>query len=301
MKVLHIDTGNEMRGGQYQVLLLLKSLRDAGHRVSLLAKRGAPLLEKAKSVGFAVQSATFINIWKESPAYDILHAHDARAHSFASLASRRKFVVSRRVAFPIPNVAVSRWKYRQPARYLAISQAVAKELFKAGVEPRKVDIVYDAVEPTPPRDPSIPADRIVALSTSDPLKGRDLIEQASLRSGLPVVFSTDLPRDFERASMFVYISRAEGLGSAALLAMQMGVPVIASRIGGLPELIEHGVTGLLTENDAGEIAAAMERLNSDEELTAKLVSGASEKVNRQFSPRALVEGTLAAYQRALDS
>ena len=46
--------------------------------------------------------------------------------------------------------------------------------------------------------------------------------------------------------MFVYITESEGLGSAVLLAMAAGTPVIASRVGGLPEAIEDGVNGLLT-------------------------------------------------------
>ena len=45
MRILHLDSGREMRGGQWQVLRLLEGLRAAGHDVTLLARAGAPLAE----------------------------------------------------------------------------------------------------------------------------------------------------------------------------------------------------------------------------------------------------------------
>ena len=61
-------------------------------------------------------------------------------------------------------------------------------------------------------------------------------------------------------ALFLYITHSEGLGSAVLLAMAAGVPVIASNVGGLPEIVEHERTGLLTENTAQAIANAIRRL-----------------------------------------
>ncbi len=66
--------------------------------------------------------------------------------------------------------------------------------------------------------------------------------------------------------MFVYITRSEGLGSAILLAMSAGVPVVASNIGGIPEIVVDGESGLLVENDAAQIAAAILRLKQDREF-----------------------------------
>src|SRR5205807_110540 len=109
------------------------------------------------------------------------------------------------------------WKYRRAARYLAVSQFVARELEAAGIRKEKIDVVYDGVEPqegTQDWKPEYPA---VALASHDVKKGRDLVEQAAEFAHVPVVFSEDLARDLRRASMFVYITRSEGLGSAVLL------------------------------------------------------------------------------------
>ena len=257
---MHIDTGREMRGGQRQVLLLLKGLREAGHQSTLLARERSPLWGAAGGQGFPVYAAHVKQVWRHSRDADIFHVHDARAHTAAALASLCKFVVSRRVAFPVRRAVTSKWKYQRAARFLAVSEFVARELEAAGIRREKIDVVYDGVEPSE----SIEAWRAdypaVALASRDPQKGRDLIEQAAEISGVRVVFSEDLARDLRRASMFVYITRSEGLGSAALLAMNRGIPVIASCVGGLTEVLANGVSGILVENDAREIARAMKRI-----------------------------------------
>jgi hypothetical protein len=300
LRILHIDTGSEMRGGQHQVLLLMKTLRKTGSEQQLLVRHAAPLAEFALSAGFPVYIGGLTSAWRLSRSVDIVHAHDARAHSWAA-ASAARFVVSRRVAFPVKRTPASRWKYARAARYLAVSQYVARELESAGIPREKSDIVYDAVETPatmPGWDPSAPA---VALASTDPMKGRDLVERAAHLSGVPVLFSADLTHDLQHASMFVYITRSEGLGSAALLAMSLGVPVVASAVGGLPEIVEHHQTGLLTGNEEGSIALAMRRIREEPNLSLHVRSAAFTSVSERFSPERMAQDTLASYGRAIVS
>lgn len=296
---MHIDTGIEMRGGQYQVMLLLEGLREAGHKGILLAREGGPLAIAASRSGFEVYPAQAKELWQRSKGSTIVHAHDARAHTLSAIATRGKFVVSRRVAFPVRRSVASAWKYRRAARFLAVSQFVAEELQAAGIRREKIDVVYDAVEPHPPVvewRADLPA---VALASTDPEKGRDLIAEAARLSGIPMVFSSDLKEDLRRASMLVYITRSEGLGSATLLAMSMGVPVIASRIGGLAEVFADGVSGLYVGNRAEEIAAAMCRLLSDPALARTLCEAAKRTIAERFTREHLVRATVSSYERAL--
>jgi hypothetical protein len=300
LRILHIDTGAEMRGGQHQVLLLLKTLQKMGCEQTLLVRRAGPLVEMARSAGVLVHIGGLATAWRLARSVDIVHAHDARAHTWAA-SSASPFVVSRRVAFPVKRTPPSRWKYARAARYLAVSEYVGRELESAKIPPQKIDIVYDAVEPQasmPAWDPAAPA---VALASTDPMKGRDLVERAAHVSGVPVAFSNNLALDLRHASMFVYITRSEGLGSAALLAMSLGVPVVASAVGGLPEIVEHQQTGLLTGNDERTIARAMRRIREEPELTLQMRSAAFARVTERFSPERMAQDTLASYGRAIGS
>lgn len=295
MRILHIDSGREMRGGQWQVWYLLHGLRDRGHEVKLLARPGGALVRRAIAAGFDANPLTVAAIWKGRGWAGVIHAHDARSHLLAVLLGRA-VVVSRRVAFPIRTGLLSRWKYRRVDHYIAISGCVAAKLTEAGVESDSISVVYDGVPLLPEIDLSSRS-LVVAPATTDPMKGSDLVAQAAGIAGVEVVFSSDLARDLERAALFVYITRSEGLGSAALLAMARGVPVIASRIGGLIEAVEDRESGLLVENTPASISQAMQTLLGDPELRSQLGRAGRERVKRLFTVTAMIEGTLRVYEK----
>jgi glycosyltransferase involved in cell wall biosynthesis len=296
VRILHIDTGRELRGGQRQVLLLMRGLRERGHDCELLARPDAPLWREAVSLQFPVASATLWNVRKHSADVNIVHAHDAHAHTLAALASRRRFVVSRRVAFPVKRGRFSRWKYARACRYLAVSHFVAGELIAAGVPEYRIEVVYDGVEQRAHPAPRSEC-KFVALDSSDPLKGRAIISEAARLAGIPVQFSNDLERDLPAASVFLYATKSEGLGSAALFAMSLEIPVIASRVGGLPEIIENRVTGLLVENRPESFAEAMKQLQDSPETRREMGHAARLRIERDFMADQMVERMLAAYLR----
>jgi glycosyltransferase involved in cell wall biosynthesis len=288
-----------MRGGQRQVVLLLRALRQARHQSVLLARKYSPLWHAAEQAGFAAYPAQSTELWKRSSDCDLVHAHDAHAHTIAVTASRRPFVVSRRVSFLVKTGLLSALKYRKAARYLAVSQIVMEQLKAANISQDKIDLVYDAVgdvEPAEPWSPEFPA---VALASRDPDKGRDLIERAAAHSGIEVIYSDDLPRDLKRASMFVYITRNEGLGSAALLAMKMGVPVVASAVGGLHEVFIDGESGLYVNNDVTDIIKAMRRIFANTGLAHKLITAGKARIEERFTVEHMLQATLASYRRVI--
>jgi glycosyltransferase involved in cell wall biosynthesis len=100
----------------------------------------------------------------------------------------------------------------------------------------------------------------------------------------------------KHARLFLYITRSEGLGSAVLLAMAAGVPVIASGVGGLPEIVQHERTGLLTENTPQAIAGAVRRLTEDRALARALAAQARAVVEQEFSVDRMVAGTIGVYE-----
>ena len=91
----------------------------------------------------------------------------------------------------------------------------------------------------------------------------------------------------------------EGLGSAALLAQSAGVPVIASRVGGLAEAIEDGVTGTLVNQTAAAFAEAIAEILLDPARLARYGDAGRQRVAAHFSVDRLIARTLEEYEIAL--
>ncbi|HBH96166.1 MAG TPA: lipopolysaccharide heptosyltransferase II [Candidatus Omnitrophica bacterium] len=89
----------------------------------------------------------------------------------------------------------------------------------------------------------------------------------------------------------------ESFGRTVIEAQAAGVPVIASRLGALAEIVEDGTTGLLVPpGDAGALAAAIARLIGDEPLRRRLVQAARERVEGRFRLEGMVDGYEAVYR-----
>ncbi len=292
-RILHLDAGREMRGGQWQALRLIEGLRRQGADCTLLAPRGAPLFRKAREIALDVRPLTLWAVARLSRQADLVHAHDARSHTLAALLAGAPLVVSRRVAFPLR----SRWKYRHASRYAAVSQFVKRVMIEGGVPDEKISVIYDGV---PLREPVPEGERLLApASEEDPLKGTDLAREAARRAGVPLHLSTHLEADLAGAGLFLYLTHSEGLGSAVLIAMAAGVPVIASRTGGLPEIIRHRENGWLAENDPEPVAAAIRELAADRALARRLAVRGRQTVAEKFSLDQMIDNTIRLYQQVL--
>jgi hypothetical protein len=284
MRSLHIDTGRTMQGGQWQVLYLAERLEGA----TVLAPEGSPLLAEARRRRLEAKPRSELE--RELKRADLIHAHDANAHTTACWYAKfgritRPLVVSRRVGFPIGRSIFSRIKYRLADRYLAVSTFVAQQLRDSGVPDWKVRIVYDGIPiPAAPARPE--RGRVVAV----PSKYVEI-------PGVPVHLTKNLFDDLRTASVFLYVSKLEGLGSAAIAAMAMGVPVVASAVGGLTEVVEHERTGLIVRD--GDYANAVRRLLEDPAWAKELGAASREKAMREFSVEKMVEATLNAYNEIL--
>jgi hypothetical protein len=290
MQVLHLDSGKEMRGGQWQVLSLLKGL-GAGN--VLLTPADGPLMTAAKACGIAVEPLTMLSLGGMARQCDLVHAHDARSHTWAAALAGVPLVVSRRVGFPVGQTFLSRWKYGRASRYLAVSEHVKRTLVEAEIPEHKISVVYDGVDLPEKLAAGV---RIIAPATIDPVKGSDLAREGARLAGVDLHFSEDLQADLPSASLLVYITRSEGLGSAALLAMAHGVPVVASRVGGLPEIVSDCESGILTENEPAAIARA---IRSALEQRETLSANARRCIEKRFTARNMVDQTLEVYGRVV--
>jgi glycosyltransferase involved in cell wall biosynthesis len=89
-------------------------------------------------------------------------------------------------------------------------------------------------------------------------------------------FRSDVERLLAAADVFTLSSRQEGLPVAVMEAMALGLPIVATRVGGLPLAVEDGTSGLLVPpEDPAALAAALEQVVGDPDLRARLGSGAA--------------------------
>jgi glycosyltransferase involved in cell wall biosynthesis len=103
---------------------------------------------------------------------------------------------------------------------------------------------------------------------------------------------------WERAGIYALPSYIEGLPMTVLEAMAAGVPVVATRVGGVPELVTDGVNGILIEpGDAAALTAALDRLLGDPALRARLGSAGRECFLEHYAPNRVIPHVEALYAR----
>lgn len=187
LRVLHLDSGRDWRGGQRQVELLAAGLRASGHEPLVVVTPRSPLYRHLRTAGIAVSTIPMrhrldllavrrlrrlIATWRPV----VVHAHDARSHSLAmtALMGRRNsipLVVTRRTPAP-PRGRIAYGA--RVSRFIAISEAVREALIASGIDPARVSQVYPGVSrpaDVEPRDWRAecgwPADTVVAGITGE--------------------------------------------------------------------------------------------------------------------------------------
>ncbi|WP_175921547.1 glycosyltransferase family 4 protein [Burkholderia latens] len=105
-------------------------------------------------------------------------------------------------------------------------------------------------------------------------------------------------RFYQEATLFCLPSRFESFGIVALEAMFYGVPVVATRVGGLAELVDDGVTGYLVEpDDAAALARAMHAIAGDPALRERMGQAARERAQRLYGAEAVVARYVDCYRQ----
>jgi glycosyltransferase involved in cell wall biosynthesis len=127
----------------------------------------------------------------------------------------------------------------------------------------------------------------------------DALARAAAGLGRAVVFAgfrEDIGTCLAAADIVALPSRHEGLGVAALEAMAASRPVVASRVGGLAEVVVDGETGrTLPPEDPAALAHALQELADDPALRSRLGAAGRVRVLARFSSAKMAEGTLACY------
>jgi glycosyltransferase involved in cell wall biosynthesis len=159
----------------------------------------------------------------------------------------------------------------------------------AALTPRYPDVRFLIVGETSPPDPAYLA-QLQGLSHA--LGVADVVTFTGLRSDVPAVLGA--------ADVAVMPSLNEALSNVLLESMAAGAPVVATRVGGTPEALVDGDTGLLVPpGEAGALAAGVSRLLDDRELARRLGCAARRLIAERFSVERMVRATEDLYAELL--
>jgi len=110
----------------------------------------------------------------------------------------------------------------------------------------------------------------------------------------------DIPEILSASDIFVLVSRWEGLPRAIIEAMMAGLPVVATNVGGIAELVENGVTGyLVPRQDPQSLALSLRRLISDHQLRRRLGDAGRKRALEKFTLERMFAQTQTLYEELL--
>jgi glycosyltransferase involved in cell wall biosynthesis len=150
--------------------------------------------------------------------------------------------------------------------------------------------------------PQVPDARFVIAGEGElrPALERQIKEHHLEKHVLLAGFRPDVLSLHKAFDIFVMSSVSEGLGTSLLDAMAAGKPVVATRVGGIPEVVVDGVTGFLVPaRDPGAMAAAIVQLLKDDRLRRTMGEAGRTRACTMFSAERMVKDTLHVYERVI--
>lgn len=115
-------------------------------------------------------------------------------------------------------------------------------------------------------------------------------------------FLNNIPEALPELDIFLMTSETEGLGTSVLDAFACKVPVVATRAGGIPEMVMHEKTGLLADvKEAEKLAIHLKRLTQDSALKKSLIENAYQHLLNDFTKEKMAEKTWKVYQEVLQN
>ncbi|MGH9325589.1 MAG: glycosyltransferase [Terriglobia bacterium] len=359
MRIAHIDTGKDLRGGQGQLLTLARELRERDYDQVIVCSRGSELERRACAEGFQTLGLRFkgpaslrallrLRSLVRRQHICVLHAHDGRGQTLAWLSScglRVCRVASRRVAFLPRGRFIHRLKYAHTCHgVIAVSAYVRNLLVESGIPASQVAVIPDGIdfpEKLPDLCEKAQLRRKWQLDREDfvvghagafaPEKGQAVAIEAVYMLGLPHLrlllagegptrkrleenyllkgaagsvrflgYLEDHSAFMDALDLFLMPSSSEGLGSAVLMAMSHGVPVIATRVGGLPEIVEEGVDGWLVNASSPRALAEALRAAESNRIRLKHMGERARSKARQFTGAIMAERTVELYTELVE-
>jgi len=336
LRVLQASLARGFRGGERQTLLLAEALADLGVDSALLLARGSGIPRHLSKP--LRHTATRRNLPTNTVRdCDLVHAQEAKAVTWAwwnYLRTGTPYVITRHLPFAPGRGFVTRAAYQNAAAVVCVSRSVRD----AFAMPLNFSVIPNMVTPMTVDAATVAelreqyrgcfvAGHIGALSNHE--KGQEFLiaaarilrhscprlkflligdgpDEAELRGmarGLSTVeftgFRDNIADYLARLDLFVLPSRYEGLPLVLLDAMAAGLPIVASKVAGVRDVIRDGENGLLVPDaDAKALATAIKRVHDDSTLAAALGRNAK-KESAAYAPAIIARRHLDLYRQVL--
>jgi glycosyltransferase involved in cell wall biosynthesis len=270
-------------------------------------------------------------VWRATRRADLVHTHLVHADVYGAIGAR-VLVSTKHNDDPFRAGAfryVERVLARRASRIIAITHALARfQVERVGLPPEKVEVIHYGMDELPAAWGANPADDVprdapllLAVCRLEPQKGVDVAIRAlrEIPKAQLVVLGEgpqrgelerladdrvhllgrvpDVAAWLRRADVLVHPVRWEGFGLALLEAMLASLPVVASRVSSIPEIVVDDETGLLVEpDDAAALAAALNRVLEDPQGYG---AAGQARAQQEFSVARMADRTLALYESVL--
>ncbi len=363
MTVLHFSSAKSWRGGEQQIAYLVKELRKISVKQIILCVKDSAIADFCtkeniffipykKRAAISLAPGFLLSKTIKKHQVDLVHLHDAHAHTFACLGAsffniKTPFVLSRRVDFPIKKNRFSLWKYNHPniQAILCVSAFIKKVIENDIRMSSKIEVVHSGIDPSkfhfdnknilrkefdiplqsplianvaaiaPHKDYFTFVDTATIILQSKPTarflmiggdggeqkKVQQYIEERQLSRNIQFTgFRKDIPEILPEIDVFLFTSKEEGLGTSLLDAQASKLPIVATRAGGAPEIIQHEVTGLTAAvGDAKQLAHHVLTFLNNDSLKDKLVQNGLQKLS-SFTTLETARKTLNIYKKTLN-
>ncbi len=295
LRTHHVDVMHQQRTGPFHGKLACLAAKAAGVPVIVATEHQAPSPQIPRRV--LLQNALIDRLVDRI----IVVSEDNRARQLAHTGRKPSKVVTIYNGIPIQE-----WKPRPPE----VVAAQKRELGLDNAAPIIGTVGRLAEQKGLPYFlrmaalllPDFPAARFVIVGDG-PLRNELVALARNLGLADRVVFTgfrTDVPDLMSVFDLFVLASVYEPFGLVLVQAMALEKPIVASRVGGIPEVVADGETGLLAPpRDPAALAEAAARLLRDEALARRMGQAGRERVLAQFTAEAMARKTMALYEELL--